>query len=166
MGDELRDIDINNTRIEGIMPRGDLRLCEKKSPAKAYVVRRNELPGALKPFIPVAKHLKSRDANSLSKRKVLDFEIKNIAVGGGRSISVLGRLRGADELFVLSKTTFKRAFDKENGDTLWERNSKVLSDALKRRDSYAKWREGLKLTGSIRRSKRLRELKANVEGSS
>ncbi|KAI8416852.1 hypothetical protein FOFC_03165 [Fusarium oxysporum] len=165
MGEELGDINVNDMRIEGIMPRGDLRLYEEDSPEKAYVVRRNELPDALKSFISKAKPLESRDAHSLPGIKVLDFVVKNIAVGGDGSISVLGRLRGADELFVLSKTTFNRAFDKDDGETFWENNSKMLSDALKRRDSYAKWREGLKLTGSIRRSKRLRELKANVEGS-
>ncbi|KAI3563014.1 hypothetical protein IWW34DRAFT_797154 [Fusarium oxysporum f. sp. albedinis] len=165
MGDELPDINVNDMRIEGIMPRGDLRLYEENSPEKAYVVRRNELPDALKSFISKTKPLESRDAQSLPGIKVLDFVVKNIAVGGGGSISLLGRLRGADKLFVLSKTTFNRAFDKDDVETFWENNSKMLSDSLKRRDSYAKWREGLKLTGSIRRSKRLRELKANVEGS-
>ncbi|KNB13711.1 hypothetical protein FOXG_14096 [Fusarium oxysporum f. sp. lycopersici 4287] len=117
MGDELPYINVNDMRIEGIMPRGDLRLYEEDSPEKAYVVRRNELPDALKSFISKTKPLESRDAHSLPGIKVLDFVVKNIAVGGDGSISVLGRLRGADELFVLSKTTFNRAFDKDDGET-------------------------------------------------
>ncbi|KAI8404622.1 hypothetical protein FOFC_16117 [Fusarium oxysporum] len=130
--------------IEGIMPRGYLlRLCEKHSPEKAYIVHRNELPDALKIFRLKTKLIESRGARSLAGITVLDFVVKNIAVGNRGSISVLGSLRGEDKLFVVSKTTLNRAFKKEDGNIFWEMNSKMLEDAFERRDSYAKWREGL-----------------------
>ncbi|KAJ0128175.1 Uncharacterized protein HZ326_28727 [Fusarium oxysporum f. sp. albedinis] len=151
----LFDINFDDLRIEGIMPRGELWLYEKNSPGNAYIFRRTDIPDTLESVKGEAKDLKRKDAQSLSGVKLRDFEVKSIAVGGGDSISVLGRLRGADQLFVLSKTTLSRAFSKEDAENFWKQNSKVLDDARKRRDSYVKWREGLKFGGNIRRSKRI-----------
>ncbi|KAI3564200.1 hypothetical protein IWW34DRAFT_812816 [Fusarium oxysporum f. sp. albedinis] len=117
--------------------------------------KKSNIPDTLESVKGEAKDLKRKDAQSLSGVKLRDFEVKSIAVGGGDSISVLGRLRGADQLFVLSKTTLSRAFSKEDAENFWKQNSKVLDDARKRRDSYVKWREGLKFGGNIRRSKRI-----------
>ncbi|KAI3564226.1 hypothetical protein IWW34DRAFT_642391, partial [Fusarium oxysporum f. sp. albedinis] len=136
------DISFEDLQIEGMMPRGELRLCDRRRPGNAYIVCRTDIPHILENLKGDVKQLERKDAQSLLGVNLLDFEVKNIAVGGGNAISLFGGLRGEHQLFVLSKTTLNRALSKEDAQKFWQQNSKKLDDAFKRRASYLKWREG------------------------
>lgn len=139
LSDQPRDIHFDELRIEGIMPSGEFWLYDENT-GNAYIFRQADIPHTLKNVKAEAKKLKKKDTQSLSGVELGDIEVKDIAVGGGNSISVLGSLH--DEFFVMSKTTLNRALSKEDAENFWKQNSKKLDDARKRRASYLKWREG------------------------